>query len=82
MGSDAPPDVRLARVDFIAVLEGRAAVIGPGHLSDPGMPLHALYAETGMKALLALCKIGDELHHGLPKLPLLLWTESIPIAPE
>lgn len=65
MGSDAPPDdVRLAGVNFIPVLEGRAAVVGPGHLPDSWVPLYALYAEAGMKALLALSKISDELRHG------------------
>lgn len=75
MGTDAPPDdVRLVGVDFIAVLEGRAAVIGPGHLPDSRMPLHALYAKARMKALLALSKISDELRHGGAELALLLWT--------
>lgn len=75
MGSDAPPDdVRLAGVDFIAVLEGRAAVIGPGHLPDAGMTLHALYAKPGMEALLVFGEIGDELSHRIAKFALLFRT--------
>jgi hypothetical protein len=62
MGADASPDdVRLAGVDFIAVLEGRAAVIGPAHLPDAGMPLHSLDPETRMEALLRGLQVGDEL---------------------
>jgi hypothetical protein len=74
MGSDAPPDdVRLAEADFIAVLEGRTAVMGPGHLSDSRMPQDALYAKVEMKALLVLGKVSDELRHCIAELSLLLW---------
>lgn len=75
MSADATPDdVRLVGVDFIAVLEGRAAVVGPGHLPDTGMPLHTLYAKARMKALLVFCKVGDELSHRIAEFPLLLRT--------
>jgi len=37
---------------------------------------------AGMKALLVLGKISDELPHGGAKLPLLLRTQLIPVAPE
>lgn len=50
MGADSTPDdVRLAGVNFLAVLEGRPTVIGPGHLPDAGVPLDALDAEAGME---------------------------------
>ncbi len=83
MGSDATPnDVRLSRMDFIAVLEGCAAVVGPGHLPDTGMALHALHAKSGMKALFLFGEIGDELSHRIAEFPLLLWTQLVPVAPE
>jgi hypothetical protein len=83
MGADASPDdVRLAGVDFIAVLKGRPTVIGPSHLPNAGMALNTLHAEAGMKALSAVGEISNELRQGVAKLPLLLWTKSIPIAPE
>jgi hypothetical protein len=51
MGADSPPDdVRLTGVNFLAVLEGRATVIRPGHLPDARVPLDALDTEPGMEA--------------------------------
>jgi hypothetical protein len=59
MGADAAPDdVWLARLDFIAILEGSPAVIGPSHLPNAGMALYALHSKPGMKALLVLGEIG------------------------
>ena len=52
VSADPPPDdVRLPGLDFTAVLKGRAAVIGPGHLPYPWMPLDPLHAKPGMEAL-------------------------------
>lgn len=54
MGSDSTPDdVRLVGVDFLAVLEGRTTVIGPGHLPDARVPLDALDAKAWMEASIA-----------------------------
>ncbi|HET8813636.1 MAG TPA: hypothetical protein VFM51_01605 [Solirubrobacterales bacterium] len=75
MGSDTPPDnVRLAGLDFLAVLEGRAAIIGPSHLPDSRMPLDPFHAKPGMKTLLIFGEIGDELSYRIAEFPLLLWT--------
>lgn len=73
MGAYAPPDdVRLAGVNFVAVLEGRTTVVGPGHLPNTGMALHTLHAKPGVKALLVFGEIGDELSYRLAEFPLLL----------
>jgi len=64
VSADATPDdVRLAGMNFIAGLEGRAAVVGLSHLPHTGMPLHALHPKSGMDALLVFGEIGDELSH-------------------
>jgi len=78
VGANATPDdVRLAGVDFIAVLEGRAAVVGPGHLPKTGMALHSLHAKPGMEALLVFSEIADELSHRIAEVALLLRTQLI-----
>jgi len=75
MSADAAPDdVRLAGMNFVPVLKGRAAVVGPRHLPDTGMTLHALHAKSGMKALLFFGEIGDELSDRIAEFPLLLRT--------
>ncbi len=75
MGSNAPPDdVWLAGLDFIAVLEGGAAVVGPTHLPDAGVALNALDAKTWMEALFVFAEIGDELSYGVAEFSLLLRT--------
>ncbi len=75
MGADATPDdVRLSGFDLIAVLKGRAAVVGPSHLPDTGMALDALHAKSGMEALFVFGEIGDEPSHRIAEFPLLRWT--------
>src|ERR1039457_3801321 len=49
--ADAAPDyVRLAGVQLLAVLKGRAPVGSPGHLPNAGISLHPLYAQGRLKA--------------------------------
>ena len=78
----APDDVRLARVNLVAVLERGPPVRRPAHLPDARVSLHPLDAEAGMETLPAFRQIGDEDRYGLTEGPLLLRRESIPVAPE
>ncbi len=65
--------MRLTGVDFLTVLKGRAAVVGPSHLPDARVPLHSLDPEAGMETLTALGKVSDELRDCGLEFPLLLW---------
>jgi hypothetical protein len=46
------------------------------------MTLHLLHAKAGLKSWVTLFQIGNELLQGRQELPLLLWVQALPIAPE
>lgn len=78
----APDDVRLAWLNLVSVLEGRAAIRCPSHLPDAGVSLHPLDAQPWMEVLTTARKVGDELSYRLAERSLLLSSEPVPITPE
>jgi hypothetical protein len=68
MAPNAPPnDVRFAGNPLRAVLKGRAAVPGPGHLEDAAMPLHAFRPQTRAEGLVR-AQIRDQVSDRFEKL--------------
>jgi hypothetical protein len=82
MAPDYPPhNVRLAADYFVAVLERRPAVIGPGHLEDSRRTLDAFHTEALPEGS-ALSEIVDELSdRGQEQRPL-SWSEAFEILRE
>ncbi len=63
MGPDsAPHNVRVALDHFVAVVERRPAVIGPGHLEESRRTMDAFDAEALPEGS-AVSEIVDELSH-------------------
>lgn len=82
MGPDPPPhNVSLALDYFVAVLERRSAVIGPGHFEHSRRTLNAFNSQALSEGS-ALSEIVDELRHRGQEQHLLGCGESVEILRE
>ena len=82
MPSDTAPDnVCPSRDNWIAILEGGAAIIGPGHFENTGGTLNALDSESLPKAAL-VPQVFNELFDGREKSSLLRGRQRIEIRAE